>query len=220
MGVFSRISDIINSNLNAILEKAEDPEKMVKMIILEMEQTLIDVRSSSAKFLADKKDIDRQLQRLSDSAKQWKEKAEIAVSKGRDDLATLALKEKSNCEHKALALKAELEHLSATLNKLEVDVSKLQIKLDEAVARRDAMVLRQEALSRNKAVKVQMVRPDLEAALAKFDAFERKLDQMEAEVEALDLGQSKSLGQQIDQLITDEKIDQELAEIKAKLNAA
>lgn len=219
MGIFSRLSDIINSNLNALLDKAEDPEKMIKMIISEMEQTLAEVRSASIRTLADKKELTRQLAGLLNDVDMWQEKAELAVAKGRDDLATAALSEKARAEQSHQSLAAELVQVEQALAKLEADITRLQGKLNEAVARRDAMVLRQTTLQKQKQVRKQIHRPDINNAFEKFASFERRIDQMEAEVEAMSLGQNPSLKSQIEDLVVSEKVNQELAEIKKKQSA-
>ncbi|MEE4246115.1 MAG: phage shock protein PspA [Kangiellaceae bacterium] len=217
MGVFSRLSDIINSNINAILDKAEDPEKLVRMIIQEMEQTLIEVRTASAKTIADKKELTRHLSVIKQDISDWEKKAELAVSKERDDLAAAALKEKARLTSMLTAQEKELEQLDAALEKLEFDISRLQTKHNEAVARRDAMILRQQTLEKQKAVKLKTYQPNLDNAFEKFEAFERKMDLAEAEIEALDLGQSKSLKQQIEDLSLDEDLSKELTELKKRV---
>ncbi|NVJ51065.1 MAG: phage shock protein PspA [Gammaproteobacteria bacterium] len=216
MGIFSRLSDIINSNLNAMLDKAEDPEKMIKLVISEMEQTLAEVRSASVRTLADKKDLSRQLLQLEKEAAIWQEKAELAVAKGRDDLATAALNEKSRMQQSYESLKTELVQVEQALEKLDTDISRLQSKLNEAIARREAMLLRQSTLSQQKRVRTQIVRPDINSAFEKFADFERRIDQMEAEVEAMALGKNPSLKNQIEELVISEKVEHELAEIKKR----
>lgn len=217
MGVFSRLSDIINSNITALLDKAEDPEKLVRMIIQEMEQTLVEVRSASARTLADKKELTRKMGQLEQDVTQWQEKAELAVSKGRDDLAKAALKEKSRLKQVLATQRTEMAELEGALEKLEFDINRLQSKLNEAVTRRDAMLLRRDTLVKQKQVKQQVYRPNLDVAFEKFEAFERKMDLMEAEVEAMDLGRNKSLKDQIDDLVVSEKLEQELQAIKSKV---
>ncbi len=217
MGIFSRMSDIVNSNINALLDKAEDPEKLVRMMIQEMEQTLFEVRSASARSLADKKELHRKIESSKREVTVWQEKAELAVSKGRDDLAKAALQEKSRLEQTLVLQQREISELEGALERLKEDISRLQSKLDEAVARRDAMLLRQQALVKQKQVKKQVYRPNLDAALEKFEAYERKIDQMEAEVEAMDLGRNSSLKHQIDELVSNESLDKELEALKKKV---
>lgn len=217
MGIFSRMSDIVNSNINALLDKAEDPEKLVRMMIQEMEQTLFEVRSASARSLADKKELHRKIESSKKEVASWQEKAELAVSKGRDDLAKAALQEKSRLEQMLVLQQREISELEGALERLKEDIARLQSKLDEAVARRDAMLLRQQALVKHKQVKRQVHRPNLDAALEKFEAYERKIDQMEAEVEAMELGRNSSLKSQIDELVSGESLDKELEALKKKV---
>ena len=217
MGVFGRLSDIINSNINSLLDKAEDPEKLVRLIIQEMEQTLIEVRSASARTIADKKELSRKMASIEKDIACWQEKAELAVSKERDDLATAALQEKNRLEQVFNVQKQEMKEWEGALEKLEFDVSRLQSKLNEAVARRDTMLLRQQTLCQQKQVKQQVNRPNLNSAFEKFEMFERKIDQMEAEVEAMSLGQNVSLKHQIDDLVVSEHIENELKALKQKV---
>ena len=140
MSIFSRMTDIVNSNLNALLDKAEDPEKMVRLIIQEMEETLVEVRSTSARAIADRKDLQRRAQWQQEEASEWQRKAEIAVTKGRDDLAKGALAEARKCTDQAETLNGELELLAVTLSKLGDDVSALQEKIKDAKARQNAII--------------------------------------------------------------------------------
>lgn len=216
MGVFSRFTDIINSNINNLLDKAEDPEKMVRLIIQEMEDTLVEVRSSSAKTLADKKDLTRQAQRLEKEAEQWQEKAELALSKGREDLARAALIEKKKCAENAEGLVDELSHVEEHILKLQDEISQLQDKLADAKARQKAIVMREKTANSRLKVKRNIDSERVNDALSRFDSYERKIDNIEAQVEAYDIG-SKSLADEIADLESDENIDHELAELKAKM---
>ena len=153
MGIFSRFTDIINSNINNLLDKAEDPAKMVRLIIQEMEDTLVEVRSSSAKTLADKKELARQVNRLEKDAQQWQEKAVLALSKDREDLARAALMEKKKSSESAQALLDELTHTDEHIRKLQDEITQLQDKLSDAKSRQKAIVIREKSASSRLKVK-------------------------------------------------------------------
>ncbi|WP_206484468.1 phage shock protein PspA [Thalassotalea sp. G2M2-11] len=216
MGVFSRFTDIINSNINSLLDKAEDPAKMVRLIIQEMEDTLVEVRSSSAKTLADKKEISRQVARFEQDAELWQEKAELAISKDREDLARAALVEKKKCSESAQALIDELSHVDEHIAKLQDEISQLQEKLADAKARQKAIIMREKTASSRLKVKQNIDSDRVNDALSRFDRYERKIDDIEAQVESYDLG-SKSLADEIAELESDENIDDELAQLKTKI---
>jgi len=216
MGIFSRFTDIINSNINNILDKAEDPRKMVRLIIQEMEDTLVEVRSTSAKTLADKKELTRQVTQLEAQAGQWQEKAELALSKDREDLARGALIEKKKCSESAAALINELNHTDEHISKLQSEISQLQEKLADAKSRQKAIVMREKTASSRLKVKENIHSSRINDALSRFDHYERKIDDIESQVESYDLG-SKSLADEIAELEADEKVEDELAELKAKM---
>ncbi len=216
MGIFSRFTDIINSNINNLLDKAEDPAKMVRLIIQEMEDTLVEVRSSSAKTLAEKKELARQVTRLEKDAQQWQDKAELALSKNRDDLARAALMEKKKSSESAQALLAELAHTDDHISKLQDEIAQLQDKLTDAKSRQKAILIREKSASSRLKVKENIHSTRVNDALSRFDQYERKIDGIEAEVESYDLG-SKSLADEIAELESDEKVDDELAQLKAKI---
>lgn len=216
MGIFSRFTDIINSNINAILDKAEDPEKMVRLIIQEMEETLVEVRTQSAKLIADKKELGRRTERLGREVEDWETKAEIALSKGREDLARAALKEKQGAEEAAAAIEVDLEVIDHNLEKLSGDISQLQQKLSDAKARQKALIVRGRTAQSRMGVKRQIHDVDIDEAMSRFDRYERRIDDLEGEIEAYDLGQ-KNLADEIGELETDEKVDEELARLKARM---
>jgi phage shock protein A len=218
MGIFSRFADIVNSNISALLDKAEDPEKMIRLIIQEMEDTLVEVRSSSAKTLADKKELARQASRFEADATQWQDKAELALSKGRDDLARAALMEKKKCVESAESLRDELQHVDEHITKLQDEITQLQEKLADAKARQKAIIMREKTASSRLKVKKNIDSDRVNDALSRFDRYERKIDDIEAQVESYDMG-SKSLADEIADLASDEKIDDELAQLKAKMKS-
>ena len=217
MGIFSRFTDIINANINSILDKAEDPEKMVRLIIQEMEETLVEVRTQSAKLIADKKELERKSERWGSEIVEWERKAEVAISKEREDLARAALKEKRNCEEASITLESELQQVSDSLEKLSGDVAQLQQKLKDAKLRQKALILRGDTAKSRMGVKRQLHTVNIDEALTKFDRFERRIDDMEGEVEAFELGQ-RSLSEEIAELERDEQINADLAELKAKMS--
>lgn len=216
MGIFSRFTDIINSNINNLLDKAEDPAKMVRLIIQEMEDTLVEVRSSSAKTLADKKELTRQVTRFENEAQQWQEKAELALSKERDDLARAALLEKKKCTESSQSLVEELVHVEAHISKLQDEISQLQDKLADAKTRQKAIIMREKTVNSRLKVKQNIDSTKVNDALNRFDHYERKIDDLEAQVESYDMGR-KSLSDEIADLESNEKVDDELASLKAKM---
>lgn len=217
MGIFSRFTDIVNSNLNALLDKAEDPEKMVRLIIQEMEDTLVEVRSSSAKTIADKKELQRVMNRLNDEVNDWQSKAELALSKEREDLARSALIEREKAAEQVDVVNAEIALLDEHISKLQNEVSQLQEKLADAKARQKSMLMRQKTVASRLDVKKTLHSDKLNDAMHKFERYEQKIDSMEAQVESYDLGK-KSLKDEFAELAAQEKIDNELAALKQKVS--
>ena len=217
MGIFSRISDIINSNINALLDSAEDPEKMVRLVIQEMEETLVEVRTNSARLLADKKELTRRFERLVKQSSDWQSKAELALGKGREDLAKLALIEKSEVNDIIEAIESDRAKLEETLNKLTEDIELLQLKLNEAKSRQKIIVMRTRATESRVTVNRKLRDNDVEMAISKLDYFEKKIDQMESQMEADAIGNS-SLHKEFDDLEMQDKIDQELQELKSRIS--
>lgn len=219
MSIFSRMTDIVNSNLNALLDKAEDPEKMVRLIIQEMEETLVEVRSTSARAIADRKDLQRRAQWQQEEASEWQRKAEIAVTKGRDDLAKGALAEARKCTDQAETLNGELELLAVTLSKLGDDVSALQEKIKDAKARQNAIIVRGKAAHSRLGVRRTLSDHNIDDAIIRFEQYERKMDDLEGQVEAYDLGQ-KTLADEIMELEGDEDLDAMLSDLKQRMSSA
>ena len=216
MSIFSRMSDIINSNINALLDKAEDPEKMVRLIIQEMEEALVEVRSTSARAIADRKELERRRDWQESEAEEWERKAEVAVTKGRDDLAKGALVEGNKAREAMAALTEELEILEGTLAKLNEDVGALQAKIKDAKARQNAIIVRGKAAQSRLGVRRTLSDHNIDDAIARFELYERKMDDLEGEIEAYDMGQ-KTLAEEIAELESDEDVDEQLNELKARM---
>lgn len=218
MGIFSRISDIVNSNVHAMLDKAEDPEKMVRLIIQEMEDTLVEVRSTSVRTIARKKEIQRSINALRAEATDWESKAELALNKSREDLARAALVAKNRAEERATALEKELGYVTEELAKLEDDTGKLKAKLADAKARQKAIIMRQNSATSRLRVKQQVNDQRMNDAMFKFEQYEARIDNLEAQVESYEVGNSKTLQQEFDELEANEKVDAQLAALKAKVD--
>lgn len=220
MGIFSRMTDIINSNINAMLDQAEDPEKMVRLIIQEMEDTLVEVRSSSARVLADRKHAARRLEQVRDEATQWEEKARLAVTKGREDLARGALQEKRAIEEEVALVEAELATTDEHIVQLNDEVAQLQDKLADARVRQKALTMRSQTVESRIKVKRQIQREALDDAFYRFDRFERRMDTLESQLEAMDLGRvvPPDLADQITELEDDDLINDELARLKSEMS--
>lgn len=219
MGIFSRISDIVNANLNSLLDSAENPEKMIRLVIQEMEETLIEVRTNSAKILAEKKEFIRRNDRLVKQAEDWQLKAELALSKDREDLAKAALVEKSTVNTMIEAIDNDLDKLDETLDRLTDEIEQLQIKLNDAKARQKVILMRTRATQSRVSVSQRISQSNVDTAINKLDYFEKKIEQMEGQIEAENLGQS-SLHSEFEELEIQDKIDQELAALKTKMKSS
>jgi phage shock protein A len=220
MGIFSRMSDIINSNINAMLDQAEDPAKMVRMIIQEMEDTLVEVRSSSARVLADRKEAARRLEQVQVEAASWEEKARLAITKEREDLARGALQEKRAIEEEVALVEAELVNTDEHIAQLNNEVVQLQQKLDDARARQKALTMRSQTVESRIKVKRQIQREALDDAFQRFDHFERRMDTLESQLESMDIGRDvpPDLATQISALQDDERISDDLEKLKADMD--
>ena len=216
MSIFTRMSDIINSNINSLLDKAEDPEKMVRLIIQEMEEALVEVRSTSARAIADKKELARRQDYLSNEAAECERKAEVDIDRGRDELAKGAIAERNKAQETAEALGRDLEIIDQSLAKLNEDVGILQAKIKDAKARRNAIVMRGKTAQTRLGVKRQLNDHNIDDAMQRFENYERKMDDVEGQIEAYDMGQ-KTLADEIAELETDDEIDADLAELKARM---
>ncbi len=220
MGIFSRMSDIINSNINAMLDQAEDPAKMVRMIIQEMEDTLVEVRSSSARVLADRKEAARRLEQVQVEAASWEEKARLAITKEREDLARGALQEKRAIEEEVALVEAELVNTDEHIAQLNNEVVQLQQKLDDARARQKALTMRSQTVESRIKVKRQIQREALDDAFQRFEHFERRMDTLESQLESMDIGRDvpPDLATQISALQDDERISDDLEKLKADMD--
>jgi len=216
MGIFSRLSDIINANINSLLDKAEDPEKMIRMVIQEMEETLVEVRSTTAKILADKKELVRRNEKLARQSADWQQKAELALSKDRDDLAKAALMEKSSVNDVIALVATDMGKLDESLNKLTSEIEQLQNKLNDARARQKAILMRHTATQSRRVVSTQLHKNTVDQAINRFEHFERKIEIMESEIEAQDVG-SRGIAAEFEALEKEGKVDQELAALKSRM---
>ncbi len=218
MGIFSRTRDIIAANVTDLLDKAEDPAKMVRMIISEMEDTLVEVRASAARTIADQKEMRRHVIKLESLRDNWTEKAELALSKDREDLAKAALIERQKATDMIDQLSAEISVLDDALRASEGDIAKLQKKLSEARARQNSVETRLESANNRYRLRDMYAGPKTVDALSRFDILERRVDEAEGRADAAGLGAIRTLDDEFADLRSSDKVDAELAELKARLS--
>jgi phage shock protein A len=218
MGIFSRTRDIIAANMTDLLDRAEDPAKMIRMIILEMEETLVEVRASAARHIADQKEMRRQIAKLDQVQEGWLEKAELALSRDREDLAKAALLEKQKAADLADQLKDEIVAIDDALASCEADIAKLQNKLREARARQNSVTTRLESAENRTRLREMYAGQKVEDAFSRFELLERRVDLAEGRADAAGMGVQKTLEEEIAELRSADKVDAELAALKARVS--
>lgn len=219
MGIFTRFSDIVNSNINSILDKAEDPEKIVRLMIQEMEDTLVEVRSAAARSIADKKDLNRKIEVLDSDQANWDQKAELALRKGREDLAKAALVEKSRVTAAVDALKQDYLSVEEGLHKLNEDIARLESKLDDAKTRQKSLLSRHKTANSRLAARKKIHDYKIDDAMVRFEQYTRRIDDVEGRVEAYDMGLPKDLNHEFASLEAEESVKTELDALKKKVAA-
>ena len=217
MGIFSRTRDIIAANMTDLLDRAEDPAKMIRMIIMEMEETLVEVRADAARHIADQKEMRRQITKLDQVQAGWIEKAELALSKNREDLAKAALVERQKSASLAEQLQDEIRSIDEALGACEGDIAKLQSKLREARARQNSLTTRMESATNRTRMREMYAGQKVEDAFSRFEILERRVDVAEGRADAAGMGIQKSLEEEISELRAADQVDAELAALKARL---
>lgn len=216
MGIFTRVRDIISSNINSMLDKAEDPEKLVKMMIREMEDTLIEIKANCASGMATKKKIKREIETVLELAKNWDAKAQLAIDKGREDLAREALLEKRRHVERAESLEEELEQAKTLVTQCQSDIMQLEDKLSAAREKQRVLVQRHTNANTKKKAQQQIRRYDASDALQRFDDFQHRIDRLEADAELVNYGRKATLADEFKALETDTELEKELAALKAR----
>jgi phage shock protein A len=215
MGIFTRFRDIISSNINAMLDKAEDPEKLIKLMIREMEDTLVEIKTACAGVMASGKKTQRQLDRHNAQAQYWEEKAGLAVNKGRDDLAREALVEKRKFTRRAQTLQQDLVEQDQLIEQYQGDIRQLEDKLKSARDKQRMLVQRHVHAQKKIRAQQEMRRIDSSETMMKFDELENRIERMEAEADLVNFDQKGSLEEELDRLSVDDEIESELESLKA-----
>jgi phage shock protein A len=218
MTIFSRLSDIVNANLNALLDRAEDPTKLIRLVIQEMEDTLVEVRSAAVRVIAERKELERRIALLTRDRDEWERKAEFALTRDREDLARAALMAKATVNRSLTDAQTQLAHIVEGLNQQNVDIGTLQAKLADAKAREKILLTRRNTAENRLKLRGRIHDDRVTDAFAKFERVEHALDEMEGRVEAYDLGRPKTLSDEFADLEADQSVQDELAALKARLN--
>jgi phage shock protein A len=215
MGIFTRFTDIVSANINSMLDKAEDPEKMIKLMIHEMEDTLIELKSSCAGVIASQKKLERKAEEIVDKKHLWADRAELAVGKGRDDLAREALNEKRRYSHVAETLKNEISEHSGLIEQYKKDIIELENKLNNAKEKKRILMHRHKRANGKKKAQEEIRRSNSSDTMVRFDKLESRIEQMEAEADLVNIKKKPTLEDHFEDLSTDNEIENELAKIKA-----
>jgi phage shock protein A len=221
MGIFSRLTDIVNANISALLDRAEDPEKMIKLMIQEMEDTLVEVRSTAVRTITEKKEIQRRLEQIGAAEADWGEKAEFAISKGRDDLAKGALLAKRKLAETAKQMQSELKLVEEAMARHDEDLARLQSKLGEAKAKEKALAIRLTTAKKRVQMRHSYADGRVDEALSRFEALHHRIDELEGRAEVFDMGKgkgAKSLEEEFATLEAESGLDAELDALKQRLN--
>jgi len=218
MSVFSRFTDILNANINSLLEKAEDPEKIIRLMIQEMEDTLVEIRSSAAKCIADRKEQRRYADYLEREQQGWTKRAELAVRQGREDLARAALAEKQGLADEVEQTQRDTKLLDEQLEKFNSDITQLQGKLTDAKTRQRSIVIRHKTAHTQLKARKHIHDDTIDEMLFRFENAEKRIDRVEAQGESLNMGRRKGLAEEIAGLEDDDRVEDELAALKAKIN--
>lgn len=218
MSIFSRLADIINANIGALLDRAEDPEKMIRLMIQEMEDTLVEIRSAAAKCIADRKEQRRYSAYLEREQDEWAKRAELAVRQGREDLARAALAEKQSHADEAEKTDVEMKLLDQQLEKFNSDITQLQSKLNDAKTRQRSIVIRHKTASSQLAARKHIHDDKIDEMLFRFENAERRIDRVEAQGESMDIGRRKGLADEIAGLEDDDRVEDALEALKARVN--
>ena len=214
MGIFTRFRDIISSNINAMLDKAEDPEKLIRLMIREMEDTLVEIKSACAGVMAGGKKIKRQLDGLETRTQYWEEKAELAVNKGRDDLAREALVEKRKFFRRMETLEGDLAEHDLLIEQYQDDIRQLEEKLKSARDKQRMLVQRHIHARKKMQAQEELRRIDSSETVIKFDEIENRIERMEAEADLVNYGKKTSLEEELERLSVDEEIENEMRALK------
>ena len=217
MGIFTRFRDIVSSNINAMLDKAEDPEKLIKLMIREMEDTLVEIKASCAGVMANSKKVQRELEEAQSRENYWRERAELAVNKGRDDLAREALMEKRRYSHRAGGLQKELMECDSLVEQYQDDIRQLEDKLGSAREKQRLLVQRHIHANRRRRAQQEIHRVDSAEAIIKFEELENRIERMEAEADLVNFGRKPTLEGELDTLAIDDEIEKELQSLKSSL---
>jgi len=218
MGIFTRFRDIVSSNINAMLEKAEDPQKLIKLMIQEMEDTQVEIKASCAEAMANRAKVQRAAKSAAEHALDWEAKAELAMNKGREDLAREAIVRKRGYEQQAQDLDAQADELAGVVEKYHTDIEQLEEKLAGARQKHRVLVQRHKQASRRKKAQLKIRRADATDAMVRFEQFENRIERMEAEAELVNHGRRPSLESEIDQLAQDGDVEADLEALRKKMS--
>jgi phage shock protein A len=215
MGIFTRFRDIINANINAILDTAEDPEKMIRLMISEMEDTLVEIKSSCAGVMANRKKVEREARVAQSRAIDWGEKADLAVRNSRDDLAREALIERRRYTRRITSVEEELKEFDVLVEKYKSDIRQLEDKLRTAREKQRILIQRHIHARKKKRLEEEIRWIDSSEAIIRFDGFENNIERMEADADLVNYGKQNVLEEELNNLLVDDEIEKELQSLKS-----